>query len=205
MALVADGVGSMHGVTHTLQQIRERGLPGFEVEVLGTDPHVDRRLAAVAEVDVPFYPGLRVGVPSLPTIAEALTDGGYDLVHLVSPGPAGIGAALMARLLGLPVVGSYHTELAAYARLRTADERIEAAVQMALAVFYGQCGQVLSPSAAADSSLAELGIARERIGRWDRGVDLSRFSPAQAHAPGDRDERRPRRRRPRRARRARAS
>jgi len=183
VALVADGVGSMHGVTHTLQQIRERGLAGFEVEVVGTDPHVDRRLAAVAEVDVPFYPGLRVGVPSLPTIAEALTDGGYDLVHLVSPGPAGIGAALMARLLGLPVVGSYHTELAAYARLRTADERIEAAVQMALAVFYGQCGQVLSPSAAADASLAELGIARERIGRWDRGVDLTRFSPARRARP----------------------
>lgn len=188
VALVADGVGSMHGVTHTLQQIRERGLAGFEVEVVGTDPHVDRRLAAVAEVDVPFYPGLRVGVPSLPTIAEALTDGGYDLVHLVSPGPAGIGAALMARLLDLPVVGSYHTELAAYARLRTADERIEAAVQMALAVFYGQCGQVLSPSAAADASLAELGIARERIGRWDRGVDLTRFSPAKRTAPRERDE-----------------
>ncbi|HST42863.1 MAG TPA: glycosyltransferase [Conexibacter sp.] len=178
VALVADGVGAMHGVTHTLEQIRERGLPGFEVEVVGTDANVDRRLPAVAEVDVPFYPGLRVGVPSLPDVAAALGDGAYDLVHLVSPGPAGIAAALLAKLLGLPVVGSYHTELAAYARLRTADPRIEATVQMALAVFYGQCGQVLSPSAAADASLAALGIEPERIGRWDRGVDLDRFSPA---------------------------
>jgi glycosyltransferase involved in cell wall biosynthesis/predicted metal-dependent phosphoesterase TrpH len=178
VALVADGVGSMHGVTHTLEQIRERGLPGFEVEIVGTDPNVDRRLPAVVEVDVPFYPGLRVGVPSLPDVAEALSDGAYDLVHLVSPGPAGIAAALLAQLLGLPVVGSYHTELAAYARLRTADPRIEATVQMALAVFYGQCGQVLSPSAAADESLTALGIEQERIGRWDRGVDLDRFSPA---------------------------
>ena len=37
VALVADGIGGMHGVTHTLDEIRERGVPGFEVEVIGTD------------------------------------------------------------------------------------------------------------------------------------------------------------------------
>ena len=177
VALVADGVGGMHGVTHTLDEIRERGLPGFEVEVVGTDRNVDRRLPVVAEVDVPFYPGLQVGVPSLPAVAETLTEGRYDLVHLVSPGPAGIAAALIARLLGVPVVGSYHTELAAYARVRAGDPRVEAAMRGVLAAFYGQCGSVLSPSAAADASLLALGIAAERIGRWDRGVDVRRFSP----------------------------
>src|SRR3954466_2974897 len=55
VALVADGIGGMHGVTHTLDELRERGVPGFEVEVIGTDPHVDRRLSAVAEVEIPFY------------------------------------------------------------------------------------------------------------------------------------------------------
>ena len=42
VALVADAVGAMHGVTHTLDEIRERGVPGFEVEVVGTDANVDR-------------------------------------------------------------------------------------------------------------------------------------------------------------------
>ena len=59
IALVADGIGGMHGVTHTIDEIRERGVPGFEVEVIGTDPHVDRRLGAVAEVELPFYPELK--------------------------------------------------------------------------------------------------------------------------------------------------
>ncbi len=177
VALVADGLGGMHGVTHTLRQIRERGLPGYEVEIVGSDREVDRRLAVVAEVDIPFYSGLQVGVPSLAAVAETLTEGRYDLVHLVSPGPAGIAAALIARLLGVPVVGSYHTELTAYARLRTADPRIETAMRTVMTAFYGQCGSVLSPSAAADASLRELGVPVQRIGRWDRGVDLSRFSP----------------------------
>ena len=78
VALVADGIGGMHGVTHTLDEIRERGVPGFEVEVIGTDPNVDRRLSAVAEVDIPFYAGLKIGVPSLPAIVEALAEGRYD-------------------------------------------------------------------------------------------------------------------------------
>ncbi|MEY2516764.1 MAG: hypothetical protein QOJ89_4122, partial [bacterium] len=177
VALVADAIGGMHGVTHTLDELRERGVPGFEVEVVGTDANVDRRLSAVAEIDIPFYPGLKVGVPSLPAIVEALADGRYDLVHLCSPGPAGAAAGVIARVMGLPVLGSYHTELAAYTGLRTQDPDLELAVRIAIGAFYGQCGRVLSPSPSSDAVLREMGIAGERIGRWDRGVDLGRFSP----------------------------
>jgi glycosyltransferase involved in cell wall biosynthesis/predicted metal-dependent phosphoesterase TrpH len=188
VALVADAVGGMHGVTHTLDEIRERGVPGFEVEVVGTDASVDRRLSAVAEVDIPFYSGLKVGVPSLPAIVEALAEGRYDLVHLCSPGPAGVAAAVIARFMELPVLGSYHTELAAYTALRTSDPRLEFLARAAIGVFYGQCRAVLSPSPASDEVLRTMGIEVERIGRWDRGVDLERFSPAKRDAnalPGE--------------------
>ena len=178
VALVADGLGAMHGVTHTMQQIRDRGVPGFEVEVIGTDPDVDRRLSAVAEIEVPFYPGLKIGVPSLPAIVDALAEGRYDLVHLCSPGPAGIGAWLLARVLELPVLGSYHTELAAYAGLRSGEAQLEAIAAIALGRFYGRCDVVLSPSPASDARLVGLGVPTERIDRWERGVDVQRFSPA---------------------------
>jgi glycosyltransferase involved in cell wall biosynthesis len=177
VALVADAVGGMHGVTHTLEQIRDRGVPGFEVEIVGTDAIADRRLSAVAEVDIPFYEGLKVGVPSVPAIVEALSDGRYDVVHLCSPGPAGAAAAIVARMIELPVVGSYHTELAAYAALRTEDPRLAFGAQLAIGAFYGQCRTVLSPSAASDAVLAGMGIDPQRIGRWDRGVDTRRFHP----------------------------
>jgi glycosyltransferase involved in cell wall biosynthesis/predicted metal-dependent phosphoesterase TrpH len=184
VAVVADGLGAVHGVTSTLMQIRERGVRGFEVEVVGTDANVDRRLSAVAEADVPFYPGLTVGVPSLPAVVDALAGGGYGLVHVCSPGPAGVAALLTGRALGLPVAGSYHTELAAYAALRSGDALIAAGMRTALAAFYGACDVVLSPSTAADARLRELGV--ERIARWDRGVDLARFSPRHRRARDDR-------------------
>jgi glycosyltransferase involved in cell wall biosynthesis/predicted metal-dependent phosphoesterase TrpH len=178
VALVADGLGSMHGVTHAIAQIRERGVPGHDVEVIGTDADVDHRLSAVTEIEVPFYPGLRIGVPGLPAIVEALAEGRYDLVHLVSPGPAGIGAALLARALELPVVGSYHTELATYAGVRSGSAALQGLATVGLSSFYGACATVLSPSPASDERLVALGIPTERIGRWDRGVDLTRFDPA---------------------------
>jgi glycosyltransferase involved in cell wall biosynthesis/predicted metal-dependent phosphoesterase TrpH len=178
VALVVDGASSMHGVTHTIERIREHGVAGWDVEVVGTDARVDRRLPAVAEVEVPFYAGMTIGVPSVPELVETLTGGRYDLIHLVSPGPAGVGAALVARVAGLPLVGSYHTELAAYAALRSGDRTLEMGMRMALSLFYRQCEVVLSPSPASDESLLELGVERERIGRWGRGVDLSLYDPA---------------------------
>lgn len=181
VAILADGIGSTHGVTRTIEEIRQRGVPGFEIEVVGTDPEVDRRLSAVADIDVPFYPGLRIGVPSLPAAVQTLAGldgGGYDAIHVCSPGPAGIAGALVARALGLPLLGSYHTELTAYAGLRSGERRVADAMALAVSAFYGACDVVLSPSAASDEALAAIGMPCERVLRWDRGVDTSRFDPA---------------------------
>jgi glycosyltransferase involved in cell wall biosynthesis/predicted metal-dependent phosphoesterase TrpH len=180
VALIADGIGSMHGVTHTIEQVRERGVPGFEVEVVGTDPGVDRRLPAAADLEIPFYEGMRLGVPGLPDLVETLAEGSYDLVHVTAPGPAGIAASLLSRISGAPLLASYHTELAAYAGLRSGDGGLEALARAGLAAFYTAPGAVLSPSPSADASLAALGADPARIGRWERGVDLDRFDPGKA-------------------------
>jgi glycosyltransferase involved in cell wall biosynthesis/predicted metal-dependent phosphoesterase TrpH len=178
VAILADGIGSTHGVTRTIEEIRQRGVPGFEIEVLGTDPQVDRRLSAVAEIEVPFYPGLRIGIPSLPVAVDALADGGFDAIHVCSPGPAGVAGALVGRALGLPLVGSYHTELTAYAGLRSGERRVADAMAMAVSALYHSCDMVLSPSPAADAALAAIGLPDSRVLRWDRGVDTARFDPA---------------------------
>ncbi len=180
VAVIADGIGSMHGVTHTIEQIRERGVPGFEVDVVGTDAGVDRRLPAATELEMPFYEGLSLGVPGLPDMVETLAEGRYDLVHVTAPGPAGVAATLLSRLTGVPLLASYHTELATYAGMRSGDGGVEAIASGALGAFYGAPGVVLSPSPAADASLADLGVDPARIGRWERGVDTERFDPAKA-------------------------
>lgn len=180
VAVLVDGIGSMHGVSHTVERIREYGVPGYEVEVIGTDSRVDRRLPAVCEIDIPFYEGIKIGVPRVPELVETVAEGRYDLIHLTAPGPVGIAAALAARIGGLPLIGSYHTELSAYAGLRSADPAVEAGMRAAVSLFYGQCQTVLSPSPASDDSLLGMGIEADRIARWVRGVDLDLYDPLNA-------------------------
>lgn len=180
VALIADGIGAMHGVTATIEKIRELGVPGFEIEVVGTDAGVDRRLPAAAELEIPYYEGMRLGVPGLPDLVETLAEGRYDAVHVTAPGPAGVAATLLNRIAGTPLIASYHTELAAYAGLRSGDDGIESMARMALGAFYGAPSLVLSPSPAADRSLLALGVDPARLGRWERGVDVSRFDPGKA-------------------------
>ncbi|HST70703.1 MAG TPA: glycosyltransferase [Solirubrobacterales bacterium] len=180
VAVIADGIGSMHGVTHTIEQIRERGVPGFDVDVVGTDPGVDRRLPAATELEIPFYEGMSLGVPGLPDLVEVLAEGAYDLVHVTAPGPAGIAATLMSRITGVPLIASYHTEIATYAGMRSKDGTLEALTRAGLGAFYSAPGAVLSPSPSADASVIALGADPARVGRWERGVDLDRFDPGKA-------------------------
>jgi glycosyltransferase involved in cell wall biosynthesis/predicted metal-dependent phosphoesterase TrpH len=180
VAVIADGIGSMHGVTHTIEQIRERGVPGFDVDVVGTDPGVDRRLPAAAELEIPFYEGMSLGVPGLPDLVEVLAEGSYDLVHVIAPGPAGIAATLMSRITGVPLLASYHTEIATYAGMRSENGALEALTRAGLGAFYSAAATILSPSPSADASVIALGAEPSRVGRWERGVDTGRFDPAKA-------------------------
>jgi glycosyltransferase involved in cell wall biosynthesis len=79
----------------------------------------------------------------------------------------------------MPIVGSYHTELASYAEMRGPDQRLRSIMNAVLGLFYGSCRAVLSPSRSADASLVDLGIDARSIHRWDRGVDTSLFDPRQ--------------------------
>ena len=137
--------------------------------MIGTDPDVDRRLSAVAEVDVPFYPGLRIGVPSLPAAVETLAEGAFDAIHVCSPGPVGVGgraashARSVCRSSAATTPSSPPTP-----QLRSGERRLAQAMALAVRAFYGACDLVLSPS-----PRLRRGAARDRRRRpsaWRAGT-----------------------------------
>ena len=179
VALVVDATGSMHGVTHTIERIREHGVPGWEVEVIGTDPRVDRRLPAVAEVEVPFYAGMSIGIPSVPELVETLVDGRYDLIHVRLAGTGRDRRRADGADRGHARWSAATTPSSRPTRgMRSGDPGARAGDAR------GAVG-LLRPVRA--GALAERGGRRvagrardraERIGRWARGVDLDALQPA---------------------------
>ncbi len=91
MAIVCEGAtetdrdGDARGLHGVLRQLRERGVPGFRVELLGSGSGVDRQLRSLCETELPFRPGRRAGLPALPEMIGALEDGRYQLVHAAVP------------------------------------------------------------------------------------------------------------------------
>jgi glycosyltransferase involved in cell wall biosynthesis len=175
VAVIADGVGAVPGFGEMLGSVRERGLSGVEIELIGTAASVDRRLPTVTELELPLYPGQKLGVPSVLTVAQAISERRYDLVHVCAPTPAGIAALVVARALRIPVASS----CPAAAALALDGPPWGWFTREVLGTFYQRCAVVLSSSDAADALLEQLGVGRQRIRRSARGVDLARFNPAQ--------------------------
>ena len=154
--------------------------------MIGTDAGVDRRLSAVAEVEVPSYPGLVIGVPSLPAVVDALAEGRYDVVHLTAPGPAGATAAVLARIIGCRSSAASTPSSPSTRACAPATRASRRPRRWRSGVFYGAADHVLSPSPATDATLRGLGIDDDRIGRWDRGVDPPASARATARRPAAR-------------------
>jgi glycosyltransferase involved in cell wall biosynthesis len=127
---------------------------------------------------IPYYGEMRIYVPRMRELARRLAGDGIALIHLTTPGPAGLAARYLARRLNLPLVGSFHTQLAEYTALLSGSPRLGRLMQHYLRWIYGGCQRVLVPSADTSRRLANDGWDADRLSVWQRGVDADVFSPA---------------------------
>jgi glycosyltransferase involved in cell wall biosynthesis len=124
-------------------------------------------------VPLPLYPSYRLGLPVAGL--AALRAFRPDVVHVLSPTLLGLFGVEGARRLGIPVVGSFHTDFMAYLRFHGL-ERWERHGWRYLRWFYNRCSVTLAPSSSMAQRLRENGV--ERVGLWERGIDPQHFSPA---------------------------
>ncbi len=174
------------GLRRMVSAMRELGHEA-ELVVCATPPadHVpdalERRgalhqLDPMAEFNLPAYEEMRMGIPSLVDMLDYLTNEDIGVIQLSTPGPLGIVALIAGKLLGIPVVAHYHTELPEYAHKLTQDRKIAAIVRGWTSWFYRQSERVVVPSKATARSVRELGVDPERIFQLPRGVDTELFS-----------------------------
>ncbi len=143
------------------------GPPGGPPEYAGAE------IVGVGGPRLPFYPELRVNIPRR-FVWRKITAFQPDLVHVVNPfflGPFGMS---YARRLNVPVVASFHTDLARYAEAY--GYGFMAPVFWSyMRALHNRADLNLCPSSTIRSDLRQQGFRRVRW--WRRGIDTELFTP----------------------------
>jgi glycosyltransferase involved in cell wall biosynthesis len=129
-------------------------------------------------VGIPFYPDMRMYWPPYRSLLRRLQDDCVDLVHLTTPGPMGLAALGAARRLRVPLVGSFHTDLARYTAVLSGSRALETFMRGYMRWLYAHCSTIFVPSQATRRLVAESGVPASRLRIWSRGVDTEVFTPA---------------------------
>ena len=175
----------INGVALTLQkQVSEAQLTGkpYTVVTCDTAGHPDceciQNFNPLAVWDLPEYHEQKLFHPPLLEMMDFCYQQRFTQILAATPGPMGLAGLFIARLLDLPIDGTYHTSLPQYAQYLTEDSTIEELMWRYILWFYNQMNTIYSPSASTASELADRGISPEKIRTFPRGVDLYRFNPA---------------------------
>jgi glycosyltransferase involved in cell wall biosynthesis len=99
----------------------------------------------------------------------------FTRIHAATPGPMGMAALLIAKLLKLPIDGTYHTSLPRYAQFVTGDAFMEELAWKYTTWFYNQIGQIYVPSQSTFDELVQKGIDQEKIHLFPNGVEYEKF------------------------------
>ena len=142
----------------------------------GPDSYAGAPIYRVSGVPFPPYPQIKLSFAH-PGVGRVLGRFGPDLVHAVNPFILGPGGIYYARRLGVPLVASYHTHVAAYARYYNLDFWYNA-TRWWTRQLHNRADINLCTSEATMNYLREEGVKRVRL--WPQGVDARRFHPDKA-------------------------
>jgi glycosyltransferase involved in cell wall biosynthesis len=122
-------------------------------------------------------PESKLYYPPLMEMLDFCYQQNFSRIHAATPGPIGMAALLIAKLLKLPINGTYHTSLPHYAQFLTGDAFMEELAWKYTIWFYNQMGQIYVPSQSTFDELVQKGLGPQRIHPLPHGVDIERFHP----------------------------
>jgi len=171
---------TVNGVTYTVRTWRERWeRRGGRMDVVHPKSDHDPGPGEhpVGSLPFPFYEGFRVGLPGVP---KAVT--GATLVHAHTPFGLGVAGLRFAREHDLPVVASYHTPTAEYAKYLATNPAIERAIERGAEGyerrFLDRTDLVVAPSERTAEHVRETVGTETPVDVLSNGVDIGFFSPA---------------------------
>jgi glycosyltransferase involved in cell wall biosynthesis len=180
IAIVTDTFApQMNGVARTLERtthaLRNRG---HDVRVFAPeDPAAAPEDSRVSFPSRPFwaYPQLRLSVPDTRRMKAAFCQWRPDIVHVATPFGLGLSGRSAGRIMTIPLISSYHTSLATYAKFYGLGALTGIGWRY-LRWFHNGTAATLCPTKAIATELSAHGF--RSVGLWGRGVDTRQFNVA---------------------------
>ncbi|XP_022841427.1 sulfoquinovosyl transferase SQD2-like [Olea europaea var. sylvestris] len=155
---------------------------GDEVMVVTThegvpDEFYGAKLIGSRSFPCPWYQKVPLSLALSPRIISAVAEFKPDIIHASSPGIMVFGALIIAKLLSVPIVMSYHTHVPVYIPRYTFSWLVQP-MWMVIKFLHRAADLTLVPSAAIGKDLEAARVtAANRIRLWNKGVDSESFHP----------------------------
>jgi hypothetical protein len=182
VGLFTDTADEVNGVTSILKRLAEycgqRGRP-LTLICAGEGPSHDRlvRFPAAAELYLPDYGELKLSIPPVLDVVKFCEEQGFEVIHAATPGPMGLVAFLVSRILQVPLVTSFHTDVPRCIGRLTGDKLNEEVAWTYIRWFYRRSDLTFVPSVYASRDLAAHGLDHHKMVVLYQGVDTGMFSP----------------------------
>ncbi len=183
-AWFTDTLNEVNGVATTVAAMAEAaGRVGADLTIVSSTedpPPLGGRLKnfpPIGTITFPEYVFQPLAFPPVLNVVDYCERQGFTEVIISTTFSLGLTGLATARLLGLPAVGIYHTDLPEYALRYTQDEQVADLTRRYARWFYGQMDRVYVRSSAYREELADWGIPRERLRLLPAAVDLEAFHP----------------------------
>ncbi|XP_059667937.1 sulfoquinovosyl transferase SQD2 [Cornus florida] len=155
---------------------------GDEVMVVTTHEGVPQefygaKLIGSRSFPCPWYSKVPLSLALSPRIISAVAEFKPDIIHASSPGIMVFGALIIAKLLCVPLVMSYHTHVPVYIPRYTFSWLVKP-MWLVIKFLHRAADLTLVPSAAIGKDLEAARVtAANKIRLWNKGVDSESFHP----------------------------
>ena len=184
VGLFTDTFDEINGVGRFIRDMGEQAARKerrFVVHTCTSAPRLDlpyrKNFEPLLSRHMPYYPELQLNLPPITEIMDWADRQQFDAIHISTPGPMGLAGWIVAKMLRVPILGTYHTDFPAYVERLTGDHRMAGGTVKYMQWFYRQMANVFSRSHEYRASLLKLGVEEPKLRTTLPGINTDKFNP----------------------------